>query len=225
MHGTRTTDRQHAAPDDDRVRDHTAPDVLNRLDQAMVERARDLASGAATPEGRTAITQRVDALEREWDIERVLELNAGSLALFGTLEAIRRGRSYAGLTSWVASREQVVGCQPAIGASRTGTAGIGRRRTESASGRPRLSVAVGFLMERGDERVLLVGLDRFSQYAARTLATASPGGVPVSTARHARAVPVRPCPPRQPTSTCSPRRERSSMLVCVRPCCGVARPG
>lgn len=52
MHGTRTTDRQHAAPDDDRVRDHTAPDVLNRLDQAMVERARDLASGAATPEGR-----------------------------------------------------------------------------------------------------------------------------------------------------------------------------
>jgi hypothetical protein len=94
MHGIQTIDPQLAAPDDDRVRDHTAPDVLNRLDQAMVERVRDLATGAATPEGRTAITQRIDALEREWDIERVLEVNAGSLALLGTLKAIRRGRSW-----------------------------------------------------------------------------------------------------------------------------------
>lgn len=92
--GTTTIDPQLVAPDDDRVRESTAPDVLHRLDQEMLDRVRHLAGGAATPEGRTALSQRIDALEREWDIERVLEANAGTLALLGTLKALRRGRGW-----------------------------------------------------------------------------------------------------------------------------------
>ena len=60
----------------------------------MVDRIRELAQDAASPAGRMAISQRIDALEREWDIERVLEANAGTLALFGTWRSIRRGRAW-----------------------------------------------------------------------------------------------------------------------------------
>jgi hypothetical protein len=90
-----TVDPQLVAPDDDRVREHTDPEVLARLDQAMVDRIRELAQDPASPAGRMAISQRIDALEREWDIERVLEANAGTLALVGTWRAIRRGRPWA----------------------------------------------------------------------------------------------------------------------------------
>jgi hypothetical protein len=101
MAGTQTAqqdqivDPQLVAPDDDRVREHTDPEVLSRLDRSMVDRVRDLAQDPATPAGRMAISQRIDALEREWDIERVLEANAGTLALLGTWKAIRRGRAWA----------------------------------------------------------------------------------------------------------------------------------
>ncbi|MGV3759709.1 MAG: hypothetical protein ACO1PW_09240 [Actinomycetota bacterium] len=91
---TPTIDPQQVAPDDDRVREHTDPEVLARLDQAMVDRIRELAQDPASPAGRMAISQRIDALEREWDIERVLEANAGTLALLGTWRAIRRGRAW-----------------------------------------------------------------------------------------------------------------------------------
>ena len=99
MHGngdqTATIDPQLISPDDDRVREHTDPEVLARLDQAMVDRVRELAQDPASPAGRMAISQRIDALEREWDIERVLEANAGTLALLGTWRTLRRGRLWA----------------------------------------------------------------------------------------------------------------------------------
>ncbi|MFP5255926.1 MAG: hypothetical protein ACLGI8_08775 [Acidimicrobiia bacterium] len=88
-------DPQLGAPDEDRVREHTAPEVLARLDQQVVDRARELAQDPATPAGRMAtISQRIDALEREWDIERVLKANAGTLALVGTWRSLRRGRGH-----------------------------------------------------------------------------------------------------------------------------------
>lgn len=41
-----------------------------------------------------AIQRRLDELDREWDIERVLEMNAASLSLLGLVFAITRGRHW-----------------------------------------------------------------------------------------------------------------------------------
>jgi hypothetical protein len=62
----------------DRVRANTAPDVNDRIDRQMEERIRDYAR--RSPE---EISQRIEELEREWDMERWLEANASSLALSG----------------------------------------------------------------------------------------------------------------------------------------------
>jgi hypothetical protein len=62
----------------DRVRKHTADDVNERLDRALSERVRAYAG-----RDREEITQRIAELDREWDIERVLEMNASALAFFG----------------------------------------------------------------------------------------------------------------------------------------------
>jgi hypothetical protein len=62
----------------DRVRAHTDPDVLSDLDAEMVARVRRLAA-----DGPGTITARLAELDRESDIERVLEINASVLALSG----------------------------------------------------------------------------------------------------------------------------------------------
>src|SRR5688500_3754032 len=64
----------------DRVRTSTPPHVNNRIDQAMMKRI--WAYARKSPE---EISQRIDALDREWDLERVLETNAGGIALAGVL--------------------------------------------------------------------------------------------------------------------------------------------
>lgn len=66
------------ATDSDRVRAHTDADRLAELDQqarARIQALRD-ASDAQ-------LTARITELEEESDIERVLEINASSLALIG----------------------------------------------------------------------------------------------------------------------------------------------
>jgi hypothetical protein len=73
---------------DDRVREHTAPRVLETLDRETAERVRRLAA-----DGPDAMRERLRALEREWDVERLLELNASALAFTGlALGATRRRR-------------------------------------------------------------------------------------------------------------------------------------
>jgi hypothetical protein len=62
----------------DRVREHTADRVNERLDRDIADRVRYYAGRE-----REEITQRIEELEREWDIERVLEMNASALAFFG----------------------------------------------------------------------------------------------------------------------------------------------
>jgi len=62
----------------DRVRANTSDALNSRLDREAQERVRHYASGP--PE---AISQRIGKLEREWDMERVLELNASTLAFVG----------------------------------------------------------------------------------------------------------------------------------------------
>ncbi|MEI6946369.1 hypothetical protein V9K67_04145 [Paraflavisolibacter sp. H34] len=67
-------------PGGDRVRE-TTPDSFNaQIDQKTRENIRRYAS--ANPE---AIRQRIHELDKEWDIERVLELNASTLALTGII--------------------------------------------------------------------------------------------------------------------------------------------
>lgn len=60
----------------DRVRQHTADQVNEELDE---QRVRDVARYAdASP---AEVTRRIAELDREWDVERVLEANAATLML------------------------------------------------------------------------------------------------------------------------------------------------
>ena len=70
----------HPVADDrvDRVREHTDQDVLDDLDRELAERLRSLAA-----QGPPAISSRLRELDRESDVERVLEANASALALIG----------------------------------------------------------------------------------------------------------------------------------------------
>lgn len=62
----------------DRVRRHSPPRANAAIDRRLEESVLD-----AAPLSRQALGRRIDALDQEWDIERWLELNAGSLALGG----------------------------------------------------------------------------------------------------------------------------------------------
>lgn len=64
----------------DRVRAHTEPSVQARLDRQLADRLAELADAPAS-----AIDQRLAELDRESDIERLLEGNASALALAGLL--------------------------------------------------------------------------------------------------------------------------------------------
>ncbi|HYG23298.1 MAG TPA: hypothetical protein VEH04_10990 [Verrucomicrobiae bacterium] len=64
----------------DRVRRHTRDDVQRRIDRHLESSIRYHAT-----QSREVISARIEALSREWDIERVLETNASTLALTGAL--------------------------------------------------------------------------------------------------------------------------------------------
>ena len=63
-----------------RVSSNTAPEVNARIKAAMEARVATLAS-----QGQVAINARLEALDKEWDIERCLETGASSLTLIGTV--------------------------------------------------------------------------------------------------------------------------------------------
>lgn len=63
-------------PAADRVRQSTQSDVNRRLDQERLQRVTELAN--ASPE---TLTSHIEELDREWDVERVLEANASTLIL------------------------------------------------------------------------------------------------------------------------------------------------
>jgi hypothetical protein len=64
--------------DPDRVRQRTDPLVNRQIDDEIEKNIRYY---EAQP--REVITQRIQELEREWDIERTLQTNAASLSLIG----------------------------------------------------------------------------------------------------------------------------------------------
>lgn len=79
-----------------RVREHTSREVNTGLDHELVDRVRQLAM--ASPD---ELEDEIIALEREWDIERVLELNAALLALAGVALGLRRHRRWLSLPAVV----------------------------------------------------------------------------------------------------------------------------
>ena len=82
----------------DRVREHTAADVNARLDDEM----RDRLFRDSTLSDRD-LSARIDALNREWDIERYLEVLAPALALVGVGLGIRGSRRWLLLSGGVLS--------------------------------------------------------------------------------------------------------------------------
>jgi hypothetical protein len=81
--------RQRLPPTRARVQRHTASS-RNRRIQAETD-ARVAALAAAAP---AAIDARLEALDREWDIERLLQANAGTLALTGAVLGTRVDRRF-----------------------------------------------------------------------------------------------------------------------------------
>lgn len=70
----------------DRVRANTSAEVNVRLDREMCERVESYAGRS-----ETEITRRIEELDREWDMERLLETNASSLAGLGVGLAVTTG--------------------------------------------------------------------------------------------------------------------------------------
>ena len=64
----------------DRVREHSPAKFNEQIDRATQRRV--LRAGG---ESKTALSHRLEALDREWDMERVLETNASALALGGVI--------------------------------------------------------------------------------------------------------------------------------------------
>jgi len=64
----------------DRVREHSPEKFNERIDRATQRRV--LRAGS---ESKAALSRRLEQLDAEWDMERVLETNASALALGGVL--------------------------------------------------------------------------------------------------------------------------------------------
>jgi hypothetical protein len=80
----------------DRVRRHTGKHTLSRIDEMTRENIR---AHAHMP--RHVLDARIAELERAWDMERVLEMNASLLALSGALLGATRDRRWFFLTGAV----------------------------------------------------------------------------------------------------------------------------
>jgi hypothetical protein len=82
----------------DRVRARTGPAVLRNIDRGIEERVRFYAT-----QPRDAISRRIGELDREWDIERVIETMAPAVALTGLTLGLLKKRRYLLLTGGVLS--------------------------------------------------------------------------------------------------------------------------
>jgi hypothetical protein len=87
----------------DRVREHTPEGLQADLDGALVDRVRQLAEEAArSPEdAHRILSRRIEELEQESDIERVLAANAATLAFTGTALGVLHHRRWLALPAVV----------------------------------------------------------------------------------------------------------------------------
>lgn len=83
-----TLGRMHGG-DADRVRRSTPDHVNQEIDRRTARRIAAMDDGS---EGR--IRARIAELDREWDVERVLEVNASTLALLGLGLGLTRNRKW-----------------------------------------------------------------------------------------------------------------------------------
>jgi hypothetical protein len=73
----------------DRVREHSSTIANERIDRATQRRV--LRAGG---ESQPALSRRLEQLDEEWDMERVLETNASALALGGLLLGLFVNRKF-----------------------------------------------------------------------------------------------------------------------------------
>ena len=73
----------------DRVRRNTEGSVNRQIDDEIAENVKAYAG-----KSRNEISYRIKELEREWDIERVLEMNASALALTGLALGLTHNRKW-----------------------------------------------------------------------------------------------------------------------------------
>jgi hypothetical protein len=73
----------------DRVRANTYEKINLRIDREIDARVREYAKKSSQE-----ITRRIGELDREWDIERVLETNASVLAFTGLLLGVTQNRKW-----------------------------------------------------------------------------------------------------------------------------------
>ncbi|WP_207632547.1 DUF2892 domain-containing protein [Foetidibacter luteolus] len=84
--------------EEDRIRKNTSDESNLRIDKAIYQ-AIDNYRGKTAGE----IRKRLKKLDKEWDIERVLMLNASVLALTGTLLAAKKNKKWFALPAIVTS--------------------------------------------------------------------------------------------------------------------------
>lgn len=73
----------------DRIREHSPTPLNERIDRATQRRV--LRAGG---ESTTALSRRIEQLDGEWDMERVLETNASAIALSGVLLGLFVNRKF-----------------------------------------------------------------------------------------------------------------------------------
>lgn len=73
------------APSEDRVRANTRREINRRLDSELERRLRFYAT-----QDKRVISDRISELDREWDIERVVEAHAAGIILFSLLMRSKR---------------------------------------------------------------------------------------------------------------------------------------
>jgi hypothetical protein len=80
----------------DRVREHSPAKFNERIDRATQRRI--LRAGG---ESKAALSRRLEQLDSEWDMERVLETNASALALGGVLLGLFVNRKFFAIPCFV----------------------------------------------------------------------------------------------------------------------------
>jgi hypothetical protein len=76
-------------PKEDRVRAQTPTEINRRIDRELEQRLRFFAV-----QDKETISQRLDELDREWDIERALESSAASFGLLGIVFGVTSSRKW-----------------------------------------------------------------------------------------------------------------------------------
>lgn len=80
----------------DRVRENTSSDVTAKIDDETVNRVRYYA-----PLSDAEITNHIEELDKEWDVERYLEVSASTLGFTGLILGVAHSKKWLWLTGFV----------------------------------------------------------------------------------------------------------------------------